>query len=172
MNSAPLWLTVVLAAITSGSTLIAGGLTTWLTLRYANKRLALEQAHQSMQDNHKLHYEHRLEAYTEAIKTLEAIKDYFFENADPKPFISSLAKLDALKKQLDDTFDVIQILSGGKVSDAMLGVRQRISIAQMVAIASTHDEQKLTYETITIYRNEIIAYRDLILAAIKEELGV
>ncbi|WP_125673562.1 hypothetical protein [Amycolatopsis sp. WAC 04182] len=67
-SSAPLWLTVFLAAITSITAVTAAVMTTWLNARHSTRRLRLEIDHQQDQENRKLLFEHRLELYTAIAK--------------------------------------------------------------------------------------------------------
>lgn len=78
MNNAsagPWWFTAVVAGITAFATLLAGGLTTWLTLRYTNKRLAIEVQHQRSQERFKLLHTERLALYMRLNDLIEVIMD-------------------------------------------------------------------------------------------------
>jgi hypothetical protein len=70
-GAGPWWFTAVVAGITAFSTLLAGGLTTWLTLRYSNKRLAMEIKHQRSQERFKLLHTDRLELFVKLFDLIQ-----------------------------------------------------------------------------------------------------
>ncbi|WP_410657848.1 hypothetical protein [Amycolatopsis sp. lyj-112] len=79
MNNAPAapagpwWFTAVVAGITALATLLAGGLSTFLTLRYTHKKHKAELEHKDIQERYKLLYADRRQAYLSTLRHLRSI---------------------------------------------------------------------------------------------------
>lgn len=82
VDAAPWYFTAVVAGITALSTLLAGGVTTWLTLRYSNLRLATEMKHQRSQERYKLLYVQRVELYNKLNNQLAELLDVYAKIED------------------------------------------------------------------------------------------